>query len=77
MTLYLEPREMFDPCIARLQDGAVVYSADRIIIALLKSWGASEDDDDAYDEALDYFFYNIEGAYRGEFTPLYEWGDDD
>ena len=45
-------------------DGRVVYSADQIIGGLMNE-GMTEE------EAVEYFLFNIEGAYVGEFTPIY------
>ena len=45
-------------------DGRVVYSADQIIGGLMNE-GMTEE------EAVEYFNFNIEGAYVGEFTPIY------
>ena len=45
-------------------DGRVVYSADQIIGGLMNQGMTNE-------EAVEYFHFNIEGAYVGEFTPIY------
>ena len=45
-------------------DGRVVYSADQIIGGLMNE-GMTEE------EAVEHFNFNIEGAYVGEFTPIY------
>jgi hypothetical protein len=45
-------------------DGRVVYSADQIIGGLMNEGMTNE-------EAIEYFHFNIEGAYVGEFTPIY------
>ena len=45
-------------------DGRVVYSADQIIGGLMNE-GMTEE------EAVEYFNFNIEGAYVGEYTPIY------
>ena len=45
-------------------DGRVVYSANNIIGGLMNQ-GMTEE------EAIEYFHFNIEGAYVGEFTPIY------
>ena len=44
-------------------DIRLVYSIDKIIESLMKDM--SEDD------ALDYFYFNIDGAYLGDKTPIY------
>lgn len=52
-----------DAIIGITTDGRLVYSIDTIIKILKKDM--SEDD------AYEYFYFNIEGAYIGEHTPLY------
>ena len=44
----------------------VIYSIPKIL-EILKKDGMDED------EALEFFYYNIEGAYVGEKTPIYMW----
>ena len=44
--------------------GCAVYSTDAII-DILVSEGMTEED------AYDHFYYNVEGAHMGEFTPIY------
>jgi hypothetical protein len=44
-------------------DIRLVYSVDKIIESLMKDM--SEDD------AIDYFYFNIDGAYLGDKTPIY------
>lgn len=57
----------FDDCvIGSTTDGKVVYDAGKIIYQMV-SEGME------YEEALEYFYYNIEGAYVGEYTPIYVW----
>lgn len=45
-------------------DGRVVYSADQIIGGLMNQGMTNE-------EAVEYFGFNIECAYVGEYTPIY------
>ncbi len=45
----------------------VIYSADSIVETLMRRDGMSHED------ALEFFEYNIAGAYVGEFTPIYMW----
>ena len=47
--------------------GVAVYSADCIVEKLV------ERDLMTHDDAYDYFYYNIEGAYVGDKTPIYIW----
>lgn len=44
-------------------DIRLVYSIDKIIESLMK--------DMTEDDALDYFYFNIDGAYLGDKTPIY------
>lgn len=46
-------------------DGIAVYSADLIIEHLAAGM--------TYSEAIEYYDYNIEGAYIGKKTPIYVW----
>ena len=45
----------------------VVYSIEKILKVLMKRDGMTEDD------ALEYFDFNIQGAYVGDRTPIYVW----
>ena len=47
--------------------GRYVYSIERILEILMLR------DDMTMDDAMDYFSFNIGGAYVGEMTPLYIW----
>ena len=44
-------------------DGRVIYSVDLIVEGLMK--------DMSHEEAVEYFGFNIECAYVGEYTPIY------
>jgi hypothetical protein len=46
-------------------DGKVIYSADQIIGTLMNRDGMTDE------EAVEYFNFNIECAFIGEFTPIY------
>jgi len=48
------------------EESRLVYSADKVIDILMQ-------DDMTYEEALDYFNFNLEGAYMGKRTPLFIW----
>lgn len=68
--LFLEPRDMFDPCIIGMaeQPGGmriVAYDEDLCIAALMKH------SDMDYDEAVEFFMFNTKGAYMGEGTPIF------
>jgi hypothetical protein len=45
--------------------GRVVYSVDSILETLTERDGMSAE------EAQEYFYFNIDGAYVGEYTPIY------
>jgi hypothetical protein len=60
----------FDDCILGTTDGAptvVVYDAMKMIEQLVNRDGMTSE------EALEYFEYNIAGAYVGERTPVFVW----
>lgn len=48
----------------------VVYSIERILAVLMERDGMD------MDEAVEFFDFNIAGAYVGEMTPLYVWTED-
>jgi hypothetical protein len=72
--LFLEPRTTFDPmimgvCTATLR---LIYDQD----ALIQHWFEvfrpdAEDEDHAWTMAVEWFEYNVQGAYMGEHTPMY------
>lgn len=68
--LFLEPRDVFDKAIIGSEDNKIVYSEDIILDVLMESekW--------TYDEALEYYEFNIECAYMGNGTPIYLNGSD-
>ena len=45
----------------------IVYSADLVIKELMNKDGMS------YDEAVEFFCFNIDGAYVGKHTPVFVW----
>ena len=51
-------------------DGRYVYSIERILEILMLR------DDMTMEDAMDFFSFNIGGAYVGEMTPLYIWTGD-
>ena len=56
----------FDESIMRYSsDGKVIYSADQIIGTLMNRDGMTQE------EATEYFNFNIECAFVGEYTPIY------
>jgi len=65
---------------SRINLGPVVaYSVEKIIEILMKDMVVSEEDleegetieNRKYSDALEYFEYNIKGAWMGEFTPVF------
>jgi hypothetical protein len=60
--------EGFDDCLAGFDSkGRAIYFANEIIGTLVSR------DDMSEEEALEFFDFNIECAYVGEFTPIYMW----
>lgn len=56
----------FDDCILGYDTkGRVVYSVDSILETL------TERDEMSVEEAQEYFYFNIDGAFVGEYTPIY------
>lgn len=75
-TLFLEPRPLYDSAILRCNSGVLVYSADKIIQLLIEDWSGQSlglDQETLEQDAMDYYYFNIEAAYMGAFTPIYEW----
>lgn len=66
--LFLEP-DYFDEAIlgvvSRTDIEVLCYSTNKIIGLLVDNNGMS------LEEALEYFYFNIHGAYLGEYTPVY------
>jgi hypothetical protein len=56
----------FDSAVIGLEEssGRLIYSVQRIV-NIMMSEGDTEED------ALEYYYYNMEGAYVGEKTPIY------
>ena len=50
--------------------GRIVYSIERMLQILIDRDGMSMED------AMEYFSFNIGGAYVGEMTPMYVWTED-
>ncbi len=48
----------------------VVYSIERILAILMERDGMT------MEEAIEFFDFNIGGAYVGDMTPLYVWSED-
>jgi len=44
----------------------MVYSIEKILQIL-------QDDDMTQEDALEHFYYNIDGSYVGDYTPIYIW----
>ena len=57
----------FDDCIVGVDTKSrIIYNADKIVDRLTE--------DMEREEALEFFYYNIEGAHVGEYTPIYMFG---
>ena len=57
----------FDDCIVGVDTKSrLIYNADKIVDNLAK--------DMTREEALEFFYYNIDGAYMGEYTPVFMFG---
>lgn len=72
--IFLEPRSTFDPMIMGVCTATMrlVYDQD----ALIEHWrqefsSDAEDEDHANTMAVEWFEYNVQGAYMGEHTPIY------
>jgi hypothetical protein len=65
----------YDDCIIGFdpKHSTLVYDKNAIISKLAKEFASHDgaDPDEAYDEAVEFFEYNIQGAYLGERTPIY------
>ena len=48
-------------------DNVIIYSADKVIDIMMKRDGMTGED------ALEYFEYNIKGAWMGKHTPIFIW----
>jgi len=56
----------FDECVMGYdKDGRVIYSVEEIIGTLMSRDGMT------HEEAIEFYEFNIECAYVGEFTPIY------
>lgn len=70
--LYAEPEETlkadgFDDAIIGIDSKQrMVYSIEKILQIL-------QDDDMSQEDALEHFYYNIDGSYVGDYTPIYIW----
>ena len=78
--IYLEPRADFDSMILRVESNPKrnVYDAD----ALINHWSAefaeyADDEEHAQTMAVEWFEFNVLGAYLGPHTPVYEFSEDE
>tara|TARA_Y100000593_G_scaffold34350_1_gene67385 strand:+ start:1109 stop:1414 length:306 start_codon:yes stop_codon:yes gene_type:complete len=46
-----------------------VYSSEKCIEVFMENDGMS------YEDAMEYFTFNTEGAYVGKYTPIFKWND--
>jgi hypothetical protein len=72
--LYLEPRDLYDPCIVgvgrRFHDTFLIYDIDKIIEALTKDGvEGGADYDEAREDAREHFEFNVIGGWVGNATP--------
>lgn len=54
----IEPREEFDKCIIAVSRGRAIYDIDKVVNTVMNL-----SDFDNYDDALDYFYFNIHSAF--------------
>ena len=47
------------------KDGRIIYNMNNIVETLMQRDGMT------YEEALEFYDFNIEGAYMGEYTPIF------
>jgi hypothetical protein len=68
----MEPREKFDPCIVgvaqRFNSRFVVYDKEKVLAVFAAD---QTDDDDPATSALEFFEFNVVGAWVGEGTPAF------
>lgn len=88
-TIYLEPKDTYDQCILKIEDGIVYYCVDSILNILtddFESWvkdnPSFSEQDESYEYqaitlALDWFYHNIHSAYCGEYSPRYVFNTED
>jgi len=78
--LFLDPKDELDQYVVGLGEGfgneaiTVVYDKDLLLEHWAKSFSEGEadfEDDDAYTMAVEWFEYNVIGAYVGPHTPVY------
>ena len=83
-TLYIEPRDMYDLSIIKIEQGVVSYSVANILLLLQDSFteylmcdlGSQTMDDvqveeQAYIMAIEWFYHNIESAFSGKYSPQF------
>jgi len=85
-SISLEPKETYDPCILKIEDGIVYYCVDSILNILTDDFEScikddlnfsEEYEDQAYMLALEWFDENIHNAYLGSYTPRYVFNTED
>jgi hypothetical protein len=70
--IFLEPRSTFDTMILGVSDKGLVYDQDALIEHWKKEFSDSAtDEDEAHIMAVEWFEFNVLGAYYGEYTPIY------
>jgi len=73
-----EEQEKYAPAIVGISDGhwdddrmAVIYDEDKMIEIIAKDMESEDEEEDPYALAVEYFDFNIKGAWLGEFTPIF------
>lgn len=71
--IFLEPRSTFDSMIMGVSDKGLVYDQDALIEHWRKEYLSESDisEEEAYTQAVEWFEFNVLGAYLGEYTPIY------
>jgi hypothetical protein len=72
--IYLEPRSTFDTMILGVAEGTpkLVYDLDAMISHWVKEFQDKEtSEEEAHTMAIEWFEFNVLGAYWGEHTPVY------
>ena len=70
--IFLEPRSTYDSMILGVSEKGLVYDQDALIEHWKKEFSDSDtDEDEAHTMAIEWFEFNVLGAYLGEYTPIY------
>jgi len=70
--IFLEPRSTFDTMILGVSNKGLVYDQDALIEHWKKEFSdTANDEEEAHSMAVEWFEFNVLGAYYGEYTPIY------